>query len=61
VCVEKVLFGSDSPVYDVVLPVKDLIEKIKNLPKKAPKGIQFTRDEINAILGGNAAKLLNLS
>ncbi len=58
--VEKILFGSDSPVYDVVLPVKDLIEKIKKLPYEAPQGICFTKGEIDAILGVNAAKLLNL-
>ncbi|MFX1340803.1 MAG: amidohydrolase family protein, partial [Promethearchaeota archaeon] len=59
--VEKILFGSDCPIYDVVLPVKDFIEIIKSLPKKAPKGITFTDEEINAILGDNAAKLLGLS
>lgn len=59
--VEKVLFGSDSPIYDIVLPVEDLIEKIKKLPIEAPNGIKFTKEEIDAILGGNAAKLLNLS
>jgi len=58
--VESVLFGSDSPIYDVILPVKDLIERIKNLPKEAPNGISFTKEEIDAILGGNAAKLLDL-
>jgi len=57
---EKVLFGSDSPFYDAVLPAKDLIEKIKSLPKTSPKGISFREEEIDAILGGNAAKLLNL-
>ncbi len=59
--VEKVLFGSDAPIYDIVLPVKDFIDVIKNLPKNAPKGIKFTEDEIDAILGGNAAKLLGLT
>jgi len=58
---EQVLFGSDSPVYDPVLPIKDLIEKIKNLPKQAPKGIRFTEEEIDGILGSNAVKLLGLS
>ena len=58
--VEKILFGSDGPIYDVVLPVKDYIEILKSLPKKAPKGTKFTNDEINAILGDNAAKLLGL-
>ncbi|MFX1366456.1 MAG: amidohydrolase family protein [Promethearchaeota archaeon] len=58
--VEKILFGSDSPFYDVILPAKKLIEKIKSLPKTSPKGIVFSEEEIEAILGENAAKLLNL-
>ncbi|MFX1312671.1 MAG: amidohydrolase family protein [Promethearchaeota archaeon] len=57
---EKILFGSDSPYYNAVLPVKDLIEKIKSLPKTSSKGISFSEEEINAILGDNAAKLLKL-
>jgi len=59
--VEQVLFGSDSPIFDIVLPVEDLIEKLKKLPEEAPNGIKFTEEEIDAILGGNAAKLLNIS
>lgn len=59
--VDQVLFGSDSPIFDIVLPVEDLIEKIKKLPEGAPNGIRFTKEEIDAILGGNAARLLNLS
>ncbi|MHA1933106.1 MAG: amidohydrolase family protein [Promethearchaeota archaeon] len=58
--VEQVLFGSDSPVFDPVLPIKDFINKLKNLPRQAPNGIQFTKEEIDAILGGNAEKLLGL-
>ncbi|MFX1572442.1 MAG: amidohydrolase family protein [Promethearchaeota archaeon] len=58
--VEQVLFGSDSPIYDPVLPIKDLIEKLKNLPNDAPKGIKFSEEEIDAILGENAARILNL-
>ena len=59
--VEQVLFGSDSPIFDIVLPIEDFIEKLKRLPEEAPNGIIFTKEEIDAILGGNAAKLLNLS
>jgi len=58
---EKVLFASDGPVYDIVIPTKDYIQLIKNLPKDAPKGIKFTEEEVNAILGNNAAKLLGIS
>jgi predicted TIM-barrel fold metal-dependent hydrolase len=59
--VEHVLFGSDSPVFDPILPIKDYIGIIQNLPKNAPKGIMFTKEEVDAILGDNAAKLLGLS
>ncbi|MFX1532121.1 MAG: amidohydrolase family protein [Promethearchaeota archaeon] len=58
---EKVMFASDGPVYDIVIPTKDYIQLIKNLPKNAPKGIKFTEEEVNAILGNNAAKLLGIS
>jgi predicted TIM-barrel fold metal-dependent hydrolase len=57
---EKVLFSSDGPVYDIIIPTKDYIQLIKDLPKNAPKGIAFTEEEVEAILGGNAKKLLDL-
>jgi len=58
---EKVMFASDGPVYDIIIPTKNYIQLIKNLPKDAPKGIKFTEEEIEAILGKNAAKLLGIS
>ncbi|MHA1914267.1 MAG: amidohydrolase family protein [Promethearchaeota archaeon] len=58
---EKVMFASDGPVYDIVIPTKKYIELIRNLPKDAPKGIKFTEEEVDAILGNNAAKLLGIS
>ena len=57
----KVLFGTDDPIYNTLVPTKDWIQLLKDLPANAPDGIVFTREEINAILGGNAAKLLGLS
>ncbi len=58
---EKVLFASDGPVYDIIIPTKNYIQLIKNLPKDAPKGIKFTEEEVEAILGNNAARLLGIS
>jgi predicted TIM-barrel fold metal-dependent hydrolase len=55
------MFASDGPVYDIVIPTKNYIQLIKNLPKDAPKGIKFTEEEVKAILGNNAAKLLGVS
>lgn len=58
--ISKVLFGTDNPIFSIVIPTKDWIRLIRNLPTKAPKGIKFTKAEVNAILGGNAASLLGL-
>ena len=58
--VEKILFGTDDPVFEIVRPTNDWIRLLKDLPEKAPAGIKFTHNEINAILGGNAARLLGL-
>ena len=58
--VEKVLFGTDDPIVRVIRPTKDWVQLIKDLPINAPKGIRFTEDEVNAILGKNAKKILGL-
>ena len=57
---DKILFGTDDPVFRIVRPTKDWIQLLKGLPERAPTGIKFTHEEVNAILGGNAAKLLGL-
>ncbi|MBW2060608.1 MAG: amidohydrolase [Deltaproteobacteria bacterium] len=56
----KVLFGTDNPIFNTVKPTKDYIQLIKDLPNSAPAGIEFTKEEVNAILGGNAASMLGL-
>jgi predicted TIM-barrel fold metal-dependent hydrolase len=56
----KVLFGTDNPMNSAIVPTKTLIQLLKDLPKKAPAGIAFTKEEIDGILGGNAASLLGL-
>ena len=56
----KVLFGTDDPIYNTVIPTRDWIRRLKDLPTTAPGGIHFKEEEIDAILGGNAAELLNL-
>jgi predicted TIM-barrel fold metal-dependent hydrolase len=56
----KVLFGTDGPVYPVAESPGDWVRLIKDLPERAPEGIRFTREEADAILGGNAARILGL-
>jgi len=58
--ISKVLFATDNPLTTIVEPTKNWIQLIKDLPDKAPEGIKFTKEEVDAILGGNAAALLNL-
>jgi predicted TIM-barrel fold metal-dependent hydrolase len=58
--IEKVLFGTDDPIAQVVRPTREWIALIRDLPTKAPTGIRFTEQEVYAILGGNAISLLGL-
>jgi predicted TIM-barrel fold metal-dependent hydrolase len=58
--IEKVLFGTDSPIFAIVEPAKNWVDLIRDLPKNAPDGITFSESEIDAILGGNAVRLLGL-
>jgi len=58
---ERLLFGSDSPSFRSIMPNKDWVTLIKDLPKKAAPGITFKEEEITALLGGNTRTLLKLS
>jgi uncharacterized protein len=56
----KILFGSDAPIDTLLHPIKHWVQQIRNLTEKAPAGIRFTQAEVEAILGGNAARVLGL-
>lgn len=58
--ISKVLFGTDGPVTSIIEPASTMVDLIKNLPENAPEGISFTKEEVDAILGGNAASMLGL-
>jgi len=58
--VEKILWATDDPVYNIMIPTKEYVEIIRTLPRNAPEGIKFTEEEVNAILGGNAQRGLEL-
>jgi hypothetical protein len=57
---EKILWGTDDPVYDVLIPTKQYLEAMRALPEDTSDGLRFTTAEIDAILGGNAARLFGL-
>jgi uncharacterized protein len=56
----KVLFGTDNPMPSLVMPTKNWIGLLRDLPANSPEGITFTREEVDGLLGGNAASLLGL-
>jgi predicted TIM-barrel fold metal-dependent hydrolase len=58
--VSKVLFGTDNPIYNTVEPTRNWVQRIKDLPRNTPEGIAFTEEEVEAILGGNAAAIFGL-
>jgi predicted TIM-barrel fold metal-dependent hydrolase len=57
---DKILFGTDDPVFKIVRQTDDWIKIIKELPETSPTDINFTNEEIDAVLGQNAAKILGL-
>src|SRR2546426_210732 len=58
--VEKILWGTDDPVYDVLIPTRQYLDAMRALPDDTSDGLRFTRAEIDAILGDNAARLFGL-
>ncbi|MBU4316891.1 MAG: amidohydrolase family protein [Proteobacteria bacterium] len=57
----KILFGSDAPIDTLLHPIRHWVQQIRNLTEKAPAGVRFTQEEVDAILGGNAARVLGLN
>ena len=58
--ISKVMFGTDDPHFAILRSTKEWVELIRNLPSNAPDGITFTAEEVDAILGLNAARVLGL-
>ena len=57
---DRVLFGTDNPFVSALMSTKDYADLVKGLPQNAPEGITFTEDEVNAILGDNAARIFSI-
>lgn len=62
--VDKILFGTDWPLFTPMLSLSEWVEGIKNMefpPALKMMGLpEFTEEEKNKILGENAAKVLGL-
>lgn len=57
---EQVLFSSDGPVFEPHVPNRRWVGIIKGLTTKGEDGIVFSNEEVEAILGGNAARIFKL-
>lgn len=57
---ERILFGTDSPYLWPTLSDRDYVQAVRDLATKAPPEARFTPEEVDLILGGNAARLLGL-
>jgi len=55
---DKILFGTDGPIFDPTIPNGEYIRMMQSLPDRAPEGVNFTKEEVDAILGGNAERIL---
>ena len=56
----QILFGTDAPCIEPFISNRTYVETLKSLPDDPNDDHPFTQNEIDDILGGNAARLLNL-
>jgi len=55
---DRVMFGTDAPLVELAMSSKDWVEMVRRLPHDAPAGSRFTEEEIDAVLDGNARRLI---
>jgi hypothetical protein len=58
---EQVLFATDGPVFEPLVPNRHWVSILKGLAREEQDGVSFTQEEVNAILGGNAARIFRLA
>ena len=57
--VERIIFGSDFPGLRPIMALKNWVEAFQGLPETARRyGYRFEPEEVTAMLGGNAERLL---
>ena len=59
---DRIVFGSDFPALRAAMPLQQWVEVFKKLPELAREhGVRISEAEAQAILGGNAERILGLS
>jgi hypothetical protein len=57
----RMVFGTDAPTFSFLYSEREWVNMIRDLPTKAPEGIKFVPAEAEAVLYGNAARVLRLA
>lgn len=55
---ERVMFGTDAPLVEQAMSSKDWTRLVCGLTQNAPDGVSFTQAEVEAVMDGNARRLL---
>ena len=59
--VERIVFGADFPGPRDVMPLREWVDAFKGLPSLGKEhGVRFDDRDVDAILGGNSARILGL-
>jgi hypothetical protein len=56
----QIIWSTDGPIFEPLVSNKKYIEIMKALTVRGADGIVFTQEEVDAMLGGNAARIFKL-
>lgn len=57
---DRVLFGTDGPAFDPFVSKREWVQQVRNLAEPQAEGSRFAKEEIDAMLEGNAKRVLGL-
>ena len=57
---EQLLFATDGPYSEAFISNKLWVDMIKDLTEEDTEGLVFSREEVDAILGRNAARIFKI-
>lgn len=58
---DRIIFGTDAPTFSLQYSEREWVNMIRDLPAKAPEGVKFSQAEVEAVLHGNASRVLKLA
>lgn len=58
---DRMVFGTDAPTFSLQYSEREWVKMIRDLPVKSPEGVKFSPADVEALLYGNAARVLKLT